>query len=96
MDLKTRVLEGELMDAPDLDASHHHGALNGLRRVNRLSGTVQIIARAIAEHLSAGRTSTSNPGVSNSSVLAQVFQAQVFREGSVHSRYWTWRVVAAM
>lgn len=50
MDLKERVLEGELMDAPDLDQARHKHALRGLRRVNRLSGTGRVISRAILRH----------------------------------------------
>lgn len=50
MDLSQRVLEGELMDAPDLEASKHHHALQGLERVNRLSGTGALIAHAIKQH----------------------------------------------
>ncbi|MCC6509407.1 MAG: methyltransferase domain-containing protein, partial [Pirellulaceae bacterium] len=49
MDLKERVLEGELMDAPDLEAGLHHQALQGLQRVNWLSGTARIISRAILQ-----------------------------------------------
>ena len=47
MDLKDRVLEGELMDAPDLEAASHLHALKALRRVNALSGTTRVMARAI-------------------------------------------------
>jgi 2-polyprenyl-3-methyl-5-hydroxy-6-metoxy-1,4-benzoquinol methylase len=50
MDLTERVLEGELMDAPDLEATEHQAALNGLQRVNWLSGTANIISRAIIRH----------------------------------------------
>lgn len=48
MKLNERVLEGELMDAPDLAASLHHSALKGLQRVNRLSGTSRVLAKEIA------------------------------------------------
>lgn len=48
MNLNERVLEGELMDAPDLAANLHHSALKGLQRVNRLSGTAQVLANRIA------------------------------------------------
>jgi 2-polyprenyl-3-methyl-5-hydroxy-6-metoxy-1,4-benzoquinol methylase len=47
MDLKQRVLEGELMDASDLEATRHRVALKGLERVNRLSRTAHVISRAI-------------------------------------------------
>lgn len=50
MDLNERVLEGELMDAPDLDRARHTHALKGLRRVNRLSGTGTVVSRAILKH----------------------------------------------
>ncbi len=47
MKLNERVLEGELMDAPDLAADLHHSALKGLQRVNRLSGTARVLSRKI-------------------------------------------------
>lgn len=47
MKLHERVLEGELMDAPDLAANLHHSALQGLQRVNRLSGTAGLLASKI-------------------------------------------------
>ena len=47
MKLNERVLEGELMDAPDLAANLHHSALQGLQRVNRLSGTASVLANKI-------------------------------------------------
>lgn len=50
MDLTERVLEGELMDAPDLEPAPHREALGALRRINRLSGTASVISRAIIEH----------------------------------------------
>lgn len=50
MDLKQRVLEGELMDASDLEATRHRQALKGLERVNRLSRTATVISRAIRKH----------------------------------------------
>jgi 2-polyprenyl-3-methyl-5-hydroxy-6-metoxy-1,4-benzoquinol methylase len=45
--LKTRQRQPEVMDQPGLDPSLHHGALIGLQRVNRLSGTVRRLWRAI-------------------------------------------------
>ncbi len=48
MKLNERVLEGELMDAPDLAADLHHSALQGLQRVNRLSGTSRVLVRRLA------------------------------------------------
>ncbi|MGN6543456.1 MAG: methyltransferase domain-containing protein [Aureliella sp.] len=50
MDLTERVLEGELMDAPDLEAAPHRAALSALGRINLLSGTASVISRAIIEH----------------------------------------------
>ena len=49
MKLQERVLEGELMDAPDLAANLHHSALQGLQRVNRLSGTASVLANKIVK-----------------------------------------------
>ena len=61
MNLSARVLEGELMDAPELEARLHLQALRGLQRVNRLSGTAQVIARAILQHCgSAARAGDRN------------------------------------
>ncbi|MFO1066013.1 MAG: methyltransferase domain-containing protein [Pirellulales bacterium] len=50
-----RVLEGELMDAPDLADKPHRQALQGLRRVNMWSGTASILARGIASHIRQAR-----------------------------------------
>ena len=47
MNFNERVLEGELMDAPDLAANLHHSALQGLQRVNRLSGTARVLSHKI-------------------------------------------------
>ncbi len=47
MNLQGRVLEEELMDSPTLPADLHHAALKGLRRVNQMSGTAGVMARAI-------------------------------------------------
>jgi 2-polyprenyl-3-methyl-5-hydroxy-6-metoxy-1,4-benzoquinol methylase len=51
-----RRLIGELMDSPTLDPAAHQRALEGLRRINRASGTVErmaapIIAWAKRQHL---------------------------------------------
>lgn len=54
MKLHERVLEGELMDAPDLAANLHHSALQGLQRVNRLSGTASILANQIVKLFGSG------------------------------------------
>ena len=50
MDLTQRVLEGELMDAPDIETQRHQAALRALERINRLSGTASVVSRAIVEH----------------------------------------------
>lgn len=50
MDLKQRVLAGELMDAADLEPTRHRVALKGLERVNRLSRTANVISKAIRNH----------------------------------------------
>ena len=42
-----RQVTPELMDAPDLDAAAHDGALRGLRRLNRASGAAGMLARPI-------------------------------------------------
>jgi len=49
MDLTARVLEGELMDAPDLAEEPHRRALSGLRRVNWWSRTGSVVARGILQ-----------------------------------------------
>lgn len=56
MKLNERVLEGELMDAPDLAADLHHSALQGLQRVNRLSGTAQVLANSIQSQFGKSQT----------------------------------------
>lgn len=63
MDLTQRVLEGELMDAPDLEATRHQVALGALARINRLSGTASVISRAIIRHC--GETAIGNQSASN-------------------------------
>jgi len=42
-----RTLEPEIMDDPGLDAERHYGALRGLARINRWSGSVRIVWPAI-------------------------------------------------
>jgi len=42
-----RKLEPEIMDDPALDAERHHGALRGLERINRWSGSLRLIWPAI-------------------------------------------------
>lgn len=42
-----RTLEPEIMDDPALDADRHYGALHGLARINRWSGSVRIVWPAI-------------------------------------------------
>lgn len=42
-----RTLEPEIMDDPALDAARHYGALRGLARINRWSGSVRIVWPAI-------------------------------------------------
>ncbi len=46
-DLSQRRLQGELMDQPELDAGRHHRALEGLARINFLSGSARILWPAI-------------------------------------------------
>jgi 2-polyprenyl-3-methyl-5-hydroxy-6-metoxy-1,4-benzoquinol methylase len=46
-----RKLIGEIMDSPNLDQAEHLRALEGLRRINRASGTAQAIARPLAKIL---------------------------------------------
>ena len=48
-DTSRRLLEPELMDDPALDAVRHGEALRGLERINRLSASVRILWRPIAE-----------------------------------------------
>jgi 2-polyprenyl-3-methyl-5-hydroxy-6-metoxy-1,4-benzoquinol methylase len=55
MDLKQRVLAGELMDGLDLEPTRHRVALRGLERVNRLSRTANVISKAIRAHCNKGR-----------------------------------------
>lgn len=43
-----RIVEPEVMDQPGLAPDRHHQALDGLKRVNRLSGTTRILWRPIA------------------------------------------------
>lgn len=45
--LSQRDLQPELMDDPSIDSVAHISALQGLRRVNRLSRTAQVLWRAI-------------------------------------------------
>ena len=62
MDLSRRILEGELMDAPDLATDLHHAALAGLRRINLFSRTTNALAAAIASHKTIGELpNDSNP-----------------------------------
>lgn len=56
MDLKERVLQGELMDAPNLDAAPHLQALKALQRVNTFSGTTRVMARALLRECQAMKT----------------------------------------
>ena len=49
MSLKSRDRQDEWMDQPGLDASLHAGALAGLARVNRISGTPRSLWRPIME-----------------------------------------------
>ncbi len=46
--LRQRQLQPELMDQPDLDASAHRQALQGLERINRLSLSAGIVWPALA------------------------------------------------
>jgi 2-polyprenyl-3-methyl-5-hydroxy-6-metoxy-1,4-benzoquinol methylase len=46
-DLTSRRVEPEWMDQPDLDPESHRQALEGLRRINRLSGSAALVWRAI-------------------------------------------------
>ena len=48
-DTSRRLVEPELMDDPALDAARHDEALRGLERINRLSASVRILWRPIAE-----------------------------------------------
>lgn len=48
-DLTRRRLEPEVMDDPALDARSHRQALDGLRTVNRLSGSAAIVWRTIRD-----------------------------------------------
>jgi len=48
-DLKSRHLVPELMDDPNLPAADHQLALDGLRRINRFSGTVSSLCSTILE-----------------------------------------------
>ena len=50
VNLTQRYLVGELMDDPNLAEREHHQALHGLRRVNQLSRTANVIAKAIIQH----------------------------------------------
>ena len=50
VNLTKRYLVGELMDDPNLAVRDHHQALHGLRRVNQLSRTAKVIAKAIIQH----------------------------------------------
>lgn len=52
MSLAERVLEEEWMDDPSLDFALHDRALRGLRRVNRLSGTSDVLIRSLRKRLS--------------------------------------------
>ncbi len=45
--MQKRCRTAELMDDPGLDPSLHDSALNGLRRINRISRTLENMARAI-------------------------------------------------
>lgn len=56
MDLTSRVLEGELMDAPDLAPQPHHLALRGLQRVNQLSGTARTLTAGILRNLKTSKS----------------------------------------
>ncbi|MDK1020613.1 MAG: methyltransferase domain-containing protein [Candidatus Hydrogenedentes bacterium] len=57
-DLRARNLQNELMDSPELDAGRFVGSLEGLRRVNRVTGS----ARILQPHLeSAARADASRP-----------------------------------
>jgi len=48
--MKSRYLVPELMDDPGLDANVHRQALDGLRRINRISRTASTIARKIIQY----------------------------------------------
>jgi 2-polyprenyl-3-methyl-5-hydroxy-6-metoxy-1,4-benzoquinol methylase len=50
VNLTNRYLVGELMDDPNLAEKDHHRALHGLRRVNQLSRTANVITGAIIQH----------------------------------------------
>jgi SAM-dependent methyltransferase len=62
MDLSVRVVEGELMDSPDLAPEAHQRALLALDRVNWLSRTSAILAEGILEQLQrTGQTPSGQP-----------------------------------
>jgi 2-polyprenyl-3-methyl-5-hydroxy-6-metoxy-1,4-benzoquinol methylase len=44
-----RVVTGELMDSPDIDPVEHRQALNGLRRINKISGVAGQMVRPILD-----------------------------------------------
>lgn len=50
-DLARRRVEREWMDEPDLDPALHRGALEGLARLHRASGSQRIVANAIERAL---------------------------------------------
>jgi hypothetical protein len=41
--LRTRERIPELMDLPGFDATEHHRALNGIARVNRITGSAEVL-----------------------------------------------------
>jgi 2-polyprenyl-3-methyl-5-hydroxy-6-metoxy-1,4-benzoquinol methylase len=46
--MRSRDRQPELMDQPGLDSALHHGALQGLNVINRISGTVRALWREMA------------------------------------------------
>ena len=48
VDFRTRNLQDELMDSPELDAGRFVGSLQGLRRVNRATGSARILLPHLA------------------------------------------------
>ncbi len=57
-DLRARNLQNELMDSPELDAGRFVGSLEGLRRVNRATGSARILLPHLA---AAAKARTEGP-----------------------------------
>tara|TARA_Y100000589_G_scaffold326773_1_gene367198 strand:+ start:1936 stop:2634 length:699 start_codon:yes stop_codon:yes gene_type:complete len=79
-----RLLESELMDDPNLDSHRHRKALQGLDRINRVSGTEGVIWRHIRNLLGDEPSTISLLDIASGSGEIPINQAIRARSGGHH------------